>query len=308
MTGYIYKVTDEQNTLKLPVTVSDAVYVNDRKLTNVLEDISSGSTVPFFRFRILSWNVGHWAKGNSGSSKVTPADYESTKMAFHKVFNDYNPDVVGCCEYSSIFYNNGSGTTTTARDDIFSQFKKYSIGSEIGYVGTAEFANCTMLEKNEISLENNYKALEFSLPLTATKKVKICMCHLPWQVESEQQASLDTLIQRYANEPYAIIMGDMNFHKNKEMTSINKLTAAGYQNANWGYMGKILTSYNNVVCSNYLDNIAVKGGSILRVQVLQNTPEGCDPDNPDINDELLWDAVNLSDHFPIIADVEFPLI
>lgn len=62
-----------------------------------------------------------------------------------------------------------------------------------------------------------------------------------------------------------------------------------------------------MVCSNYLDNIAVKGGSILRTQVVQNTPSGKDPDNPQIADEALWDAVNLSDHFPIISDIEFPL-
>lgn len=97
----------------------------------------------------------------------------------------------------------------------------------------------------------------------------------------------------------------MNFTAGREEELVALLTAAGYQNANWGYLGKILTSYNNVTASNYLDNIAVKGGSILKTQVLQNTPEGADPDDPTSATEVQWDAVNLSDHFPIICDIEF---
>lgn len=303
MIGNLYKVIDNvTGNLKLPVTVTDGVYENNVKLSEILDKVKQ----PFIRFRMLHWNVGHWAKGNSGSSTVTPSTYEDTKKGFHKVFNDYAPDVVGCCEYSSIFYHNGS-TTTYAHDDIFGQYLDYYIGTERGYSGTAFFANYPIVGRNEIELENGNLAIEMRVQLSKDKQLVICECHLPWNQEIYQQNSLDILINRYANEEYVIIAGDMNMYKNNEYKTINKLTAAGYQNANWGYLGKILTSYNNVICSNYLDSIAVKGGSILQTQVLQNTPSGCDPDNPNIQDEALWDAVNLSDHFPMICDIEFPL-
>lgn len=301
MKGFIYKYKDKTGQfLKLPVSVTDAIYHNNEKLSNVIERIHE----PYFRFRMLSWNVGHWAKGNASSSTVTAQTYESTKMGFHQVFNNYSPDIVGCCEYSSIFYQN-----KTAREDIFGQYKDVYIGTEAGYIGTAFFANLVMENKAEIALENNYKAIEFKVRISKDKRIVICMCHLPWQSEQMQQDSLTTLINRYANEEYAIIAGDMNMHANMESNTISRLNNAGYQTSNWGYLGKILTLYNGaaVSVSNYSDNIAVKGGSILRTQVLQNTPQGKDPDNPQIEDETKWDAVNLSDHFPMICDIEFKL-
>ena len=259
---------------------------------------AESSGVPFFRFRMLSWNVGHWAKGNDTSSAVTAETYDETKSGFRKVFNEYAADIVGCCEYSSIFYQ-----SETARDDLFCQYKNAYIGVESGYVGTALFANDNLTDIVDFAV-GSYRAMEGHLRVGG-KDIIICECHLPWQSFADNKAAIQALISRYSSKPYVVIAGDFNFTAGYETTLVQLLTDAGYQNANWGYLGKILTSYNNVTASNYLDNIAVKGGSILKTQVLQNTPEGADPDDPSSATEAQWDEVNLSDHFPIICDIEF---
>lgn len=258
----------------------------------------NGVGSPLFRFRYLSWNVGHWAKGNGTQSAVTSETYAETKTGFRKVMNDFAPDFVGCCEYSSLFYQ-----SETAREAIFSQYLKAYIGVESGYIGTALFSNVNLTDIQDFSVGAN-RAMDGHIN-AGGKDIIICECHLPWQSFDSNKAAILQLISRYANEPYVVIAGDMNFTAGREEELVSLLTAAGYQNANWGYLGKILTSYNNVTASNYLDNIAVKGGSIIKTQVLQNTPNGADPDNPSSATEAQWDAVNLSDHFPIICDIEF---
>lgn len=262
------------------------------------QKVSGVSGSPLFRFRMLSWNVGHWAKGNNTSSAVTESTYEKTKAGFRRVLDEFAPDFVGCCEYSSIFYQ-----SETARDALFAQYRYSQIGLESGYIGTAIFGNVRLQNVQEFDV-NGYRAMEGHIN-AAGKDIIICECHLPWQSYDSNKAAIQQLIARYSNAPYVVIAGDMNFTAGREEELVALLTAAGYQNANWGYLGKILTSYNNVTASNYLDNIAVKGGSILKTQVLQNTPEGADPDDPTSATETQWDAVNLSDHFPIICDIEF---
>lgn len=253
---------------------------------------------PLFRFRYLAWNVGHWAKGQGASSAVTAETYADTKAGFRKVMNDYAPDFVGCCEYSSIFYQN-----ETARDALFCQYLEAEIGLESGYIGTALFSNIKLKDVEDFDV-GGYRALEGHIN-AGGKDIIICMCHLPWQSFDGNKAAIQQLITRYADAPYVVIGGDMNFTAGREEELVALFTAAGYQNANWGYLGKLATSFNNVIASNYLDNIAVKGGSILKTQVFENTPEGKDPNNPDIADADLWYAINLSDHFPIICDIEF---
>lgn len=283
---------------------AEAVYVSSdatkmvlaqRKKTNIASK-NSGTA----RFRVLSWNIGHYAKGNNGSSTITEDTYESQKREFRKVFNKYGADIVGLCEYSSIFYGE-----ETATDAILPQYQYKSIApTESGFVGLALYSAIKMTKYAEYSVGNGYTAYESHIDV-AGKDVIVCICHLPWQSHDLNKAAISTILSRYDEHPYVVVMGDLNFNTGYEEDDAKMFTDAGYQVANWGYLGKILTSYNNKIASNYLDNVCVKGGSILHTEVLQNTPEGKDPDAPVLEDETLWDAVNLSDHFPIICDVMF---
>lgn len=289
--------------LDFPVE-AEAVYVSSGptkmvlaqyRKTNVASKLSGTA-----RFRVLSWNIGHYAKGNNGSSTITADTYESQKREFRKVFNKYGADIVGLCEYSTIFYGE-----ETATDAILPQYQYKSIApTESGMIGLALYSAIKMTKYAEYSVGNGYTAYESHIDV-AGKDVIVCICHLPWQSHELNKAAISTILSRYEGYPYVVVMGDLNFNTGYEEDDAKMFTIAGYQVANWGYLGKILTSYNNKIASNYLDNVCVKGGSILHTEVLQNTPEGKDPDAPVLEDEILWDAVNLSDHFPIVCDVEF---
>ena len=263
--------------------------------------ITSGVGQKTLRLRVLSWNIGHFAKGNTTSSTITEETYEVTKNEFRKVFNHFGADVVGLCEFSSKFYQN-----ETTKEAILGQYKySYIAPTEAEYIGTALFSAIELDNLEEFTPYQN-RAYEGTIKL-GDKSVKICMCHLPWSSYETNMMAINAVVSRYVNDKYVIVMGDFNISAGYEEETIKVLTDAGYEVANWGYLGKILTSYNNATASNYLDNVIVKGGSILHTEVLQNTPEGLDPNNPQLSDETKWDAVNLSDHFPIICDIEFSL-
>lgn len=289
--------------LDFPVE-AEAVYVSSDPTKMVLAQCRKTNVASKYsgtaRFRVLSWNIGHYAKGNNGSSTITADTYESQKREFRKVFNKYGADIVGLCEYSTIFYGE-----ETATDAILPQYQYKSIApTESGFVGLALYSAIKMTKYAEYSVGNNYTAYESHIDVGG-KDVIVCMCHLPWQSHELNKAAISTILSRYEGYPYVVVMGDLNFNTGYEEEDAKMFTDAGYQVANWGYLGKILTSYNNKIASNYLDNVCVKGGSILHTEVLQNTPEGKDPDAPVLEDETLWDDVNLSDHFPIVCDVEF---
>lgn len=261
----------------------------------------SGSSAAPFRFRYLSWNIGHYAKGNASESRITSETYEQAKRDFRTLLHNQAADVCGICEFSSIFYPT---TQETAKDAIFAQYKYSEEGIRTGgYEGIAFFGGFPMADKQEWtwgSLRN------MSVRINAGgKSIILCEVHIPWNDRTAHANAIAYVLDKFKDEPYVVIAGDFNLYADEEMDDLQLFIDEGYQVANWGYMGKILTSYNNIINSNYLDNIAVKGGSIVHTQVVQNTPEGKDPDNPDPADESAWDAVNLSDHFPIISDIVF---
>ena len=270
-------------------------------LVGAINSLHSTNPMPCFRFKFLTWNVGHWAKGNSTSSAITAETYAETKAAFRKVINDFAPDIIGCCEYSSIFYNN-----ETARDALFPQYQQAAVGSQSGYNCQALFSDIILTDTSQFNINNENRGYEAHIHVQGIDII-IAEVHLPWNTYEINRSAIEELIARYAEYEYVVIGGDFNFTSGYEEVLVGLLANAGYENSNWGYLGKILTSYNNIRASNYLDNIAVKGGHILKTEVLQNTPEGLDPDNPEPSDEELWDAVNLSDHFPMLSDIIFTL-
>lgn len=296
------QVMDMSITLPLPAIniIGDVnkLLTENKVLVDAINELRLASKpTTAFRFRVLSWNIGHYAKGNNTSSLITSETYESQKKQFREVFNRYAADIVGLCEYSSIFFEN-----ETASDAILCQYPhQYIAPTEKDYVGTALYSAFSLSSLTEFSLGTN-KAYEGRF-FANEKEVIVCMCHVPWGAHNDNLSALNTIISRYADNPYVVVMGDFNWSAGREEECAKLFTDSGYQIANWGYMGKILTSYNNVIASNYLDNVAVKGGCILHTEVLQNTPEGLDPDNPSTSDESLWDSVNLSDHFPVICDI-----
>lgn len=257
-----------------------------------------------FKFRYLHWNIGHYANGNDYQSHITEADYETKKMAYRQVFAQYQADIVGICEWSELFYD-----SINASEAILSQYAHHYIApTQRYYIGLAFHSIFPLVEMHEIQLTRGYTAYE-GVFYIGGKKVIVCECHLPWQSKELHDDAQDILLNRYKNEERVLVAGDFNFYESERERCYNLWKENGFESANCSYQGNIITAYNLVTCSFYLDNIFVKGGKILRTQVYQVTPEGYDGQHPnagrDEKERHAWEAVNLSDHFPLISDIVF---
>jgi endonuclease/exonuclease/phosphatase family metal-dependent hydrolase len=114
--------------------------------------------------------------------------------------------------------------------------------------------------------------------------VKVVSTHLDWN-QGENGApyraiQIQELIEAFKNDKYVIMCADWNVGKTDEYDAFFK---AGYDMANHGYLGDILTYPAGSKLRSYLDNIITKGFAISNVKV--------------INDAML------SDHCLIKADL-----
>lgn len=257
------------------------------------------------RLRVLSWNVGGFGKGNSGSFMASSsAQFEEIRLGFAKMLNYIGADLVGLCEYRNVIFSG-----KTMRHELMGNYPQATLSTTFDdYIGKGLFAATPMRNVEQIQLPGGMIALECEM-LLGGRTFVVCLTHNPWNASDsptdKNMESIMQLCQRYKYVPRVLLMGDFNAMREGEADRWNKFKAAGFTMANHGSLGAILTSYDNELCSNAIDNIMVKGATIARVGVVQYTPEDCDPDNPQKADEAKWDAVNLSDHFPIYADIIF---
>lgn len=257
-----------------------------------------------FKFRYLHWNIGHYSHGDDWKSAITAETYEQQKKAYRQLFAKYHADVVGLCEWSEIFYGEENATEALLNQYPF----HYIAPTQRYYIGVAFHTALPLTDMHEIKLARGYTAYEGVIKV-GKKRIIVCECHLPWQSALLHDSAQATLLERYANEPYVVIAGDFNFLKVDCDKSYQLWKDAGFETANRGYLGDLVTCPCVGGCSNYLDNIFVKGGKILNTMIEQTTPAGYSWEDPhgssDPEERKAWFAVNLSDHFPMISDIVF---
>lgn len=257
------------------------------------------------RLRVLSWNIGCFSKGNSSSSMMINEEaYRKNLVEFAKMFNNVGADLIGLCEYRNTILSGFN-----VRADLLGGYSFAGLSSSFDeYVGKGVFAAAPLRNITEISLPQGKTALECEM-LLGGKTFVVCMAHLPWALGSSgadhNMQAIGQLCDRYRYVPRVLLMGDFNARHDNEAARWQAFRDAGFKMANHGSIGSFLTSYGNKECTNAPDNIMVKGATIVRVGTVQFTPEDCDPYDPKTDDDAKWDAVNLSDHFPLFADIIF---
>lgn len=256
--------------------------------------------------RVMSWNIGCFTNGNHPQPQLSGEEaYDELCRKFSEVFNGYAADIVGLCE----FVPEVTEGRLTAADILGRYANAYVSPLTENYCGKALFANSPIRNLNQIELGIG-TAFEGDI-LIGGKTVRVCICHPTWwknRINGDANwRELKALANRYRYVENVILMGDFNTRRDREDETWALFIDAGFTLAN-GRDGSPpgLTSYNNTVNSNCVDNVLVKGGEILRLEILQHTPQGCSPTDPRPEDERRWDAVNLSDHFPLICDILFP--
>lgn len=250
---------------------------------------------------VTTWNIGGFNNGNSGSFTAKSADdYQAVLSRFSPIIGTIDADLTGFCEYLPSIYAKRS-----IRDDLMGDYPYDAISKTSGsYLGKALFSRFPLSNVTQLIVHSSI-ALEADAIING-RVFKVCVCHPVWwsnDVDPNLQ-TLKYLANRYKYVERAILMGDFNILRSREEESLRLFTEAGFTPANSGRFGSIVTSYNSVYCTPAIDNIMVKGAEISSVSVLRFTPEGLDPQNPRLEDELLWDAANPSDHFPLTATLK----
>ncbi|MDE6534773.1 MAG: hypothetical protein K2K82_02055, partial [Muribaculaceae bacterium] len=247
---------------------------------------------------VTTWNLGGFNKGNSGTFVTSDSiRYEAILTEFRQVIDSIKPDLMGCTEFLANIY-----ADRQIRDDLFSEFPYAEIPEiSIHYQGKAFFSKYPLFNAHAFKVGQSI-AMEADA-LIGNQIFKLCLIHPTWwrtEIDNNWQ-ELTELARRYKYVDRVILMGDCNVLKEREAESWQLFADSGFTLGNFGVFGSLPTTYNSVICSMTLDNIMVKGAEILGVSTVQFTPEGLDPAMPNPADELLWDAVNPSDHFPFTA-------
>lgn len=277
------------------------------------------------RLRFLHWNIGHFNGGKGPVPTISdPEELARTVTAYKAVFNHYAADIVGICEYSKTMATYDSSAT---RSILFPMYRN-AIEGNIGahkYICSALFSR-EGLEFNGakyIELGNGYYGLYTTIAI-GNKDVIFCELHTPWQTAELNVAANQKLVDFFKDYNYVVLAGDFNTRAGTD-TSFLAFINQGYAIANtqFSYMGEMPTyASQSYPC---LDNILVKGGSILRTEAILEAPvrtlerkgnmtadEGAYFDYKELIIKIGRDypapdgyIYNLSDHLPIFCEIAF---
>ncbi len=248
---------------------------------------------------VMSWNIGCFTNGNNSAPALgSPDEYFQLVSDFSEPFALFSPDLIGLCEFVPEPLDGYDLLT-----DLFGGYKGRAVSwLTRNYLGKALIARSKIYNLKQIVTPDGI--LLEGETLLCGKPFVVAVAHCSWARTHRNDFNLMDLrmiSERYRYMPNVILMGDFNVYEFREEESWRLFTDAGFTLANGGRFGSHITTYNSELCSPAIDNIMVKGAEIIAVQTLQKTPEGLDPRNPLIADERLWDAANLSDHFPLFA-------
>ncbi len=242
----------------------------------------------FTKFTVASWNIGHFALGKSGDTTLKHNVLDFYKQTYKAYFNELNADILALIEYNPIMVNaTDKLPAVKARDAILSNYHEAQEGPQYDYNCNAIFSNGFEVLGTDTIMFSKMVQTRYYLVSTMRMDgdiVKVVSTHLDWN-QGENGApyraiQIQELIEAFKNDKYVILCADWNVGKTSEYSAFTK---AGYEMANHGYLGDLLTYPAGSSPRSCLDNIITKGFAISNVKV--------------INDAML------SDHCLIKADL-----
>ena len=242
----------------------------------------------FTKFTVASWNIGHFALGKSGDTTLKHNVLDFYKQTYKAYFNDLNADILALIEYNPIMVNATDRLPAIkARDAILSNYHEVQEGPQYDYNCNAIFSNGFEVLSTDTVMFTKMVQTRYYLVSTMRMDgdiVKVVSTHLDWN-QGENGApyraiQIQEIIEAFKNDKYVILCADWNVGKTSEYSAFTKV---GYEMANHGYLGDLLTYPAGSSPRSCLDNIITKGFAISNVKV--------------INDAML------SDHCLIKADL-----
>ena len=229
----------------------------------------------FTKFTVASWNISHFALGKSGDTTLKHNVFDFYRQTYRAYFNELNADILALVEYNPLMVNaTDNQPAVNAYEAILSNYHEAQIGPQYEYNCNAIFSNGFEVISTEIVEFKKMVQKRYYLVTTMRIDgdiVKVVSTHLDWN-QGENGApyraiQIEELIEAFKNDKYVIMCGDWNTGKTDEFDAF---IHAGYDMANHGYLGDLLTYPAGLSPRSCIDNIITKGFAISNVSVINN--------------------------------------
>lgn len=229
----------------------------------------------FTKITVASWNIGHFALGQSGDTRLTHDELKFHQDSYRTLFNDLNADILALVEYNPLMVNaTESKPAVEAREAILSNYRNAQIGPKYSYNCNAIFSNGIEVLSTDTIMFSKMVQKRYYIVTTMRLDgdiVKVVSTHLDWN-QGENGApyraiQIQELIEAFKGDKYVIMCADWNTSKSSEYDAF---TEAGYDMANHGYLGDLNTYPAGTSPRSSLDNIITKGFAISNVSVINN--------------------------------------
>lgn len=249
----------------------------------------------FTKVRFANWNIAHFNLADGITNVInTDAKYREYLPIYRKCFSKMGADFISLCEFEKFFQ---SGTNSRrVSNELLPQYPYYeddatrtSNGCWVAYFSKLPIYNITEVPFKNYPTDAYRYYLVGDMYLDG-KTIKVVCTHLTHDEEHKYAPlQMQQLIDDFKNDAHVVIMADWNSGANDMLP----LKGAGYSLANCDYDGILRTYWDRSnVYDGAMDNIAVKGGVISNVEVVNcNNITGIEK--------------TLSDHFLIGCDVVF---
>ena len=230
----------------------------------------------FTKITVASWNIGHFALGKSGDTKLTHAVLDFYKQTYRAFFNELNADILALVEYNPLIVNaTETQAAVDAHEAILSNYRDAQIGPKYDYNCNAIFSNGIEVLRTDTVMFSKMVQTRYYLVTTMRLDgdiVKVVSTHLDWN-QGENGApyraiQIQELIDTFKNDKYVIMCADWN--TSNGTSEYDAFIKAGYDMSNHGYLGDILTYPAGSNPRSYLDNIITKGFAHSNVKVINN--------------------------------------
>ncbi|MBQ9417909.1 MAG: endonuclease/exonuclease/phosphatase family protein [Bacteroidales bacterium] len=229
----------------------------------------------FTKITVASWNIGHFALGKSGDTKLTHDVLDFNSQAYRALLNAVGADILALVEYNPLMVNaTDDKPAVEARKAILSNYRDAQIGPKYSYNCNAVFSNGIRVLGVDTVMFSKMVQKRYYLVTTMLldgDTVKVVSTHLDWN-QGETGAAcravqIQEIIEAFKNDKYVIMCGDWNVGSAAEYDAFIQ---AGYDMANHGYLGDIRTFPAGATPRSPLDNIIVKGFAVSHVGTTNN--------------------------------------
>ena len=211
-------------------------------------------------FTFAQWNIGHFAMGRAGDTKIPPTESAAKQAQYEKLLVGIDADFIGLNEYSPKFDLAGK----EARDSVFGAYGDFKAGPHYGFNCNAIASKTAPLKAERIGEFSGRKGVRYYIAceteIHGTPFVLV-ETHLDFSPRENRTAQIAELVRDFAACPRVIISGDFNVDEAGDFAPFAK---AGFKQANAGAFGAFPTHRRRKVeLTPCIDNVFVKGFDIL---------------------------------------------